>query len=109
MKEARIRRRENYVGVIRSGHGRTMKDLRRSGRRNRAPDADRTQEQGTRHSQDAQDVWVSVLAASGCRALKNPEWGHNVVLKLRPDSRLTFCLSGVSDPRDAQDTRYFFC
>jgi len=81
-----------------------MKDLRRSGRRRRAPDADRRQEQGTRRSQGTQDVGVCILAASRRRALKNPESGRNVNLTLRPDSRLTFCASRASNARDAQAT-----
>jgi len=31
------------------------------------------------------------------------------LVRLRPNSRLTFCTSGVPDAQDAQDASSFFC
>jgi len=70
---ARIRRQANYLEITRSSQDGSMNDVRRSGQRSRAPDTDRMQEQGTRHSEDTQNVGVFIIVAAGGRVVKNAE------------------------------------
>jgi len=112
-KEDSIRRRGNYVGVIRGRQDDSTEHQTLAGRGGRAPDAVTTRRQGTRRCNDAAAGHQTLSGRTGRRGLSpggvriqggnKGKSGRNVGSTWCPNSRLTFCASGASDAQDAQD------
>jgi len=118
-QEDTIRRGGNYVGVI-LGHQDDSPEIQwLSGRGGRAPDAVMMWRPGTRPCGEAAAGHQTLSGRTGRRGLcpgairiqggNKGKSGRKVGSTWRPDSRLTFCVSGVSDAQDVMDASKFFC